>query len=209
MYSKFKVKVGKESFIPLRGVAQGSMISPALFNIYIEPLLHLLSNMVADKVEDIFAYADDILIIADSVEKCSNIIKEIQNWSEMNGLSLNKNKSAVLYVQKRLGPRKKIKVNQIEGINLVKEYKYLGLWINDRLSPDFHISQCNRKLNYVWFRLKWILSNSSLKLRKNMWNVFVRPHIEFLLVFYQHETAKSSFQKIDSFIKSIGRNSYV
>ena len=33
-----------------------------------------------------------------------------------------------------------------------------------------------------------------------MWNVFVRPHIEFLLVFYQHETAKSSFQKIDSFI---------
>ena len=33
-----------------------------------------------------------------------------------------------------------------------------------------------------------------------MWNVFIRPHIEFLLVFYQHETVKSSFQKIDSFI---------
>jgi len=94
MYSKFRVKVGKESFIPLRGVAQGSMISPALFNIYVEPLLHHISQLVIDEIADIFAYADDILIIADSIEKCSKIIEEIQKWSQKNGLLLNKKKTS-------------------------------------------------------------------------------------------------------------------
>ena len=200
MYSRYRVKVGKESFKPFRGVAQGSMISPALFNIYIEPLLHQISGFVEDGLEDLFGYADDILIISESLDNCAKIVGEIQAWAERNGLSLNKAKSAILYVQNRLGPRKKLKEKDVEGINLVQEYKYLGLWINDRLSPDSHIHHCNQKLNFVWFRLKWVLGNSSLKLRRNMWNLFVRPHTDFLLVYYQFEIAKSSILKIDTFI---------
>ena len=61
IYNKLVVRSGKASFRLNLEVAQGSIISPALFDIYTEPLLWKINKLIS--MEDIFAYADDILLL--------------------------------------------------------------------------------------------------------------------------------------------------
>src|SRR5438105_6273609 len=60
IYDKIVIKSGNAQFRPNLGVAQGSVISPALFDIYLDPLLWELNKVIP--LDDIFAYADDVLI---------------------------------------------------------------------------------------------------------------------------------------------------
>ncbi len=61
IYSRLLIQSHNASFRPNVGVAQGSVISPTLFNIYTKPLLLELNKLIP--IEDILAYADDLLIL--------------------------------------------------------------------------------------------------------------------------------------------------
>ena len=58
---------------------QGSIISPALFNIFIEPLLNNLS--LEFNIEDIFGYADDIAVCIYSKNQLQRAVDIIEEWS--------------------------------------------------------------------------------------------------------------------------------
>ena len=66
-YSKIILTVGDKKLEINKGVMQGSIISPALFNIFIEPMLKLLNREL--NIGDIFAYADDTAISVYSVNE--------------------------------------------------------------------------------------------------------------------------------------------
>ena len=63
----------------------GSTISPALPNIFIEPMLKLLNREF--NIEDIFAYADDTICLysISELHKAMNINK----WSNEAGIPIN------------------------------------------------------------------------------------------------------------------------
>ena len=59
-----KLKIGERSVQTFRGVAQGSVLSPLLFNKYLNQALrssHVLSSALSRG--DLIAYADDIVIL--------------------------------------------------------------------------------------------------------------------------------------------------
>lgn len=138
-------------------------------------------------------------MIADSDSHCKVILDCNEEWSKRNGLSINKDKSGILLLQKTKG-RLMRPLTEINGVRFVNCYKYLGLWINERLTPFTHISKCESKLNYVTFRLKWILKTCSLRMRKNLWSVFIRPHCEFLSIFYKYNSTQSHQTALARFI---------
>ena len=87
---------------------------------------------------------------------------------------------------------------------IVDRYKYLGTWFNQKLNLDIHLQHINKKANFIRLKLIPIIYNTSLDLRKNLWQIFIMPLFEFALPLYYHEKAKS---KRSAFAKTV-RNSF-
>jgi RNA-directed DNA polymerase len=80
-----------ERWTPTGGTPQGAVISPLLANIY----LHPLDCHMQQKGLRMVRYADDFVVLCQSVEKAQAALEEVRNWIERNGLSLNADKTHV------------------------------------------------------------------------------------------------------------------
>ena len=77
------------------GVLQGSLISPLLFDFYINDLIIELNK----NVYEVLAYSDDLSIIVEKRNSLSNIFNILEKWSEINGIKENKNKSGIMLIK--------------------------------------------------------------------------------------------------------------
>ena len=88
-----------------RGVRQGCMISPLLFNFYTEHIMResKLENegiRIGGRQVNNLRYADDTVILAGNVEELQNMITKVKETSEKYGLRLNAKKTTVMVVKK-------------------------------------------------------------------------------------------------------------
>lgn len=145
----------------MRGVRQGCPMSPILFNIYINSIL---TDIEPVKVEGLppglkgLMYADDTVIVGDSVNDIKYKLGKVQTWLANSGMELNPSKCGLMIVEKSLldleNPR--IGVGN-EDIPVVDRYEYLGINFNKNLGLDimaFHRVTKGRglveKLKYIW-----------------------------------------------------------
>lgn len=200
IYDKIIIRSGKSQFRPNTGVAQGSVISPALFDIYLEPLLWELNKIIP--LNDIFAYADDVLVLCDDLDKLEKCINIIERWSGENNLKINKNKSAILEFMHR---RKKVTSLTVGetflGYPVVEKYKYLGTWLNQKLTLDTHLTHIQQKTFFIRKRLSPTLYNASLDFRKNLWQIFVAPLYEFVLPLFKYEQSKTKRERAETLLR--------
>ena len=81
-------------------------------------------------------FADDIAILADSRTALSKGINLIENWCKQNLMSLNKNKSQIIFVKSK--PRSKKQKSgipkKIQEIKVCEEAKYLGIIIDEKMN---------------------------------------------------------------------------
>jgi len=80
---------------------------------------------------------------------------------------------------------------------IVSQYKYLGSWLNQKLTVNSQLEHIIKKTNYIRHRLTPTLYNSSLDFRKNLWQVFILPLYEFTLPIYYHEETKSGKTRVE------------
>jgi RNA-directed DNA polymerase len=90
-----KVMETAEGWTPEEGTPQGTVISPLLSNIYLDPLDH---RMAAGGFEMI-RYADDFVILCRSEAEARAALAEVQAWTTSAGLRLHATKTRIVNAQ--------------------------------------------------------------------------------------------------------------
>ena len=151
-YTKVKWKDSFSDFFqPLAGVRQGGILSPFLFALYIEDIL--LQLKLKDKGCKIgkvylgcFLYADDILLLSQSMVCMQSILNICCDVSKFLDLKFNVKKSATLRIGKRCNTKCcRLMLDGIE-IPFADEIKYLGIII--KKDVKFCRSYCSTKINF-------------------------------------------------------------
>jgi len=182
IYSRQSISIQECHFTPNCDVAQGSLLSPGLFNIYVEPLYKKIER---EGISDdcIMAYADDLLVVCPTLNHLQKVIKAVRRWCDKNNFKLNEIKSGIVELLPRKGPYRPMfdDKDSIEGIPFTRKYKYLGTWISNKLTMDTQLNFIKQKTNFLTTKLYPLLREVSLSFRINLWEVFLKPLFDQLI----------------------------
>ena len=147
------------------GVAQGSLVSPLLYDWYINDLVSALSRRFG--TEYTFAYADDMALLCLGYSEIRAALSTIEDWSMKNGALLNKKKCGILPIRKReVATTRK----ELEGIPFVQTYKYLGVPLDSALTLKHLALYLQSKLKKFSQRIGLMLhSIVGTRTRFNLW----------------------------------------
>ena len=93
--------VKSDNFSVQNGVKQGGVLSPILFSIYLDTLLHDLSSCghgcyIGTNFMGAFAYADDLVLLSPNLQGLRNMIKVCEKFSLDYDIVFNPSKSKML-----------------------------------------------------------------------------------------------------------------
>ena len=133
-----------DDFISNYGVKQGDVLSPTLFNLYINDLAkEIKESQLGIDLDNlnlsILLYADDMAIISDTEEKLQKMLDIMYDWCNKWRIKINCNKTNVVHFR----PASKVRTNSefhigSNRLQLVEKYKYLGVVLNEFM--DYEIT---------------------------------------------------------------------
>lgn len=181
-----KVKVnGKSSsvFEVNTGVRQGDSLSPILFNLGIEGALQKLRETdlgikIGVKI-NVLAYADDVTILAESLEDLREMTRIMMQETEEMGLQVNdmKTKFMVCNRSRIIGPD--VQEMNIEGhiFERVETFKYLGVMISSKDTEEKEIQNRIRNASRSLFACHKIMSSKILSkpTKIRIYKTIIRP----------------------------------
>jgi sorting nexin-29 len=115
------------------GVCHGDLLSATIFNLILDLVIKKL-NLRGDvglKLTQIFAYGDDVALLARSLEALMEIFHKLQNEATSVGLNINEDKTKYTQIKRK---RKKY-VTHLKTDNFtfgnVENFNYLGSILNE------------------------------------------------------------------------------
>ena len=100
-----RIGYGTKGFISGKGVRQGYILSPCLFNLYAEYIMRhagldeaQAGIRIARKNMNNLRYADDTILMAESEEELKSLLMKVKEESEKVGLKLNVQKTKIMAI---------------------------------------------------------------------------------------------------------------
>ena len=124
-------------FLSTQGAHQGDNWSPNLFNVYINSLLETLKatklgiKMGEQEILNSLAYADDLVIFAETEEKMQLLLDATSEWCHKWRAKININKTKLVHFRRTLckNSNKHFRICN-QTAEYCNNYKYLSVMLN-------------------------------------------------------------------------------
>ena len=197
MHEKCRIKIGgvlSGEFDSTRGVRQGCILSPILFNIFISDLPDILNQNENEpamigyntKIGSIL-WADDLVMLSESEAGLTKMLRSLALFGSENGLKINADKTKCMVFNKTgRHIRCNIKCGDL-SITSVREYKYLGFLVTPSGGVEAGILDLKSRALYALVQLRKKLGDN---FRKNigisfyLFDTLVKPIIMYCSDFW-------------------------
>src|SRR5207248_1530664 len=156
---EFQIKIGSylsnnKASCCNKGVPQGSVLSPLLFNLYIADVIDIFGTNISVK-----QYADDLKVYITYSNSTSHLITELQSslarfsdWCKVNGLRISIDKIRRMHLGSS-NPKHKYTIENQTIPEVTDEIRDLGLHFTPDLKWNIHINKKCRAAFFRWYNL--------------------------------------------------------
>ena len=139
----------------ISGFPQDGVISPTFFNVHVNDIEDVIPQRLTVTT---CKYADDCsqyeLVYADSTSHMQDVMTHLEGWAEHNKMELNAKKIKDMWIsfRKSCPAPKHIRIGG-KMLDRVKEFKLLGVSVQNDLKWDVHVSdivtRANKRMYYL------------------------------------------------------------
>ena len=167
-----------------KGVRQGCVLSPSLFNLYTEFIFRETEDLPGVKIGGInlnnIRYADDTVLLTENEQDLQNLVTSVEKESKKYGLKMNVKKTKTMIITKKQTiPKLGIKVDE-KYVEQVESFIYLGQRITEDGRSESEVIRRIAKSKNAFASMHHLLTSRNIRVATRMrlvrcfiWSLFL------------------------------------